>query len=924
MSIPVKRLEHDVATAAPLITVEVFESFLQCETKSKLYFQGVAETDFEFKKWQRRERDCFKEGGLSWLRTMCQEDQFYVGTPSVEALKQKRWRFIAAYVAILAEISAHLDALELTPATPNRTASFYRPLRFVSSEKLTGADRLLLAFDALAISHTTGKTPANGKIIHGSKYRAAVIPLAKLVGKARTIVNKIAAQRAETTPALPILNKHCVGCEFRSHCRQIALQKDDLSLLRTVTTKERKTQNEKGILTVTQPSYAFRPKRSSAHRGLKSLKHEPAVKALAIRKRQIHVVGTPVWNELGHPVYLDVEGVPDRDFYYLIGLRYMSGNSWIYRSFWADDPSVEKIIWVECLDTLALINQPRLIHYGSYEKQFLRRMKARHSDASVNSGLVDHLISSSLNLLSFTYAQIYFPTYSNTLKDVARFLGFEWSERDPSGLRALMWRSEWESFRDSGIKRKLMTYNAEDCAAVQKVADAIARVCDEQQTADAAVHSINVKSLTREYPQRFRPLNFAVPAFEQINAAAYWDYQRNKVYVRSNSRLRRVSQRRQRSGRKPVRINKFIETIDQRPACCSRCGASVIYRNGRFTHTVYDLRFSATGIKRWIVRYLFNRYVCRGCQRGFNALSRQSRCGRNLSAFVVYQVIELRISQHAVARNLENLFGLSVCVDTVNSIKSRSAKGHENTYQAILERLRAGSLIHADETKVVIEGADRYVWVFTNLEEVAFVYGDTREAKIPQEVLRDFRGVLVSDFYAAYDGFDCAHQKCLIHLMRDINEDLRKQPFNEEMKHIAYSFAALLKPIVERVDQFGLKARHLRRHGKSVARFYEALSQRNYQTELATGYRRRFEKYRGRLFTFLGYDGIPWNNNNAEHAIKAFARLRNVIGTNSTAKSMRDYLVLLSVAETCKCKGLNFLSFLRSGAMDINGFDGNL
>ena len=143
-------------------------------------------------------------------------------------------------------------------------------------------------------------------------------------------------------------------------------------------------------------------------------------------------------------------------------------------------------------------------------------------------------------------------------------------------------------------------------------------------------------------------------------------------------------------------------------------------------------------------------------------------------------------------------------------------------------------------------------------------------------------------------------------------------------KLLSISFAALLRPIVETVDQFGLKARHLHRHGKSVVRFYDALSQRNYQTELAAAYRRRFEKYRGRLFTFLDYDGIPWNNNNAEHAIKAFARLRNVIGTNSTAKSMRDYLVLLSVAETCKCKGLNFLSFLRSGATDINGFDGNL
>src|SRR4029077_15060122 len=98
----------------------------------------------------------------------------------------------------------------------------------------------------------------------------------------------------------------------------------------------------------------------------------------------------------------------------------------------------------------------------------------------------------------------------------------------------------------------------------------------------------------------------------------------------------------------------------------------------------------------------------------------------------------------------------------------------------------------------------------------------------------------------AYDSLDCPQQKCLIHLMRDINDDLHKEPFNEEMKLIAYSFAALLKPIVETVDQFGLKARHLHKHRRSVDRFYDALSQRNYQNELATGYRRRFEKYRAR------------------------------------------------------------------------------
>ncbi len=55
---------------------------------------------------------------------------------------------------------------------------------------------------------------------------------------------------------------------------------------------------------------------------------------------------------------------------------------------------------------------------------------------------------------------------------------------------------------------------------------------------------------------------------------------------------------------------------------------------------------------------------------------------------------------------------------------------------------------------------------------------------------------------------------------------------------------------------------------------------------------------------------MPWNNNNAEHAIKAFARLRNIFGGTSTVKGMREYLILLSISETCKNKGIRFLDFL--------------
>ena len=66
--------------------------------------------------------------------------------------------------------------------------------------------------------------------------------------------------------------------------------------------------------------------------------------------------------------------------------------------------------------------------------------------------------------------------------------------------------------------------------------------------------------------------------------------------------------------------------------------------------------------------------------------------------------------------------------------------------------------------------------------------------------------------------------------MRDINEDLCKQPFNEEIRDIARRFAALLRLIVESVDRFGLKTRHLRKHRPAVDRFFKEILGRTYQT----------------------------------------------------------------------------------------------
>jgi hypothetical protein len=212
------------------------------------------------------------------------------------------------------------------------------------------------------------------------------------------------------------------------------------------------------------------------------------------------------------------------------------------------------------------------------------------------------------------------------------------------------------------------------------------------------------------------------------------------------------------------------------------------------------------------------------------------------------------------------------------------------------------------------------VWVFTNLHDVAYLYSDSREGEFVQTLLRGFGGVLVADFYAAYDSLDCPQQKCLLHLMRDLNAEVLRYPYDEELKQIVRGFADLLKAVTATIDRFGLKTHFLRKHLAGVERFYRRLALTDLQSEVANKCKQRFEKNKDRLFTFLRYDGIPWNNNNAEHAIKAFARLRQVIQGLCTAQAVQEYLVLLSVCETCEYSGLDFFDFLRTGEKDIYAF----
>ena len=142
------------------------------------------------------------------------------------------------------------------------------------------------------------------------------------------------------------------------------------------------------------------------------------------------------------------------------------------------------------------------------------------------------------------------------------------------------------------------------------------------------------------------------------------------------------------------------------------------------------------------------------------------------------------------------------------------------THDKLVEKLCRGRLLHVDETSISVRGVSGYVWALTSMEEVAYFFTPTREGNTIQELLKNFSGVLVSDFYAAYDAIDCPQQKCLIHFIRDVNGAILKHPFDEGLRQLARNFAGVVKPIIETVDQRGLKKRFLGKFQNPIDQFY--------------------------------------------------------------------------------------------------------
>jgi predicted RecB family nuclease len=144
-----------------------------------------------------------------------------------------------------------------------------------------------------------------GKIVHGDSNHTLKVNLSSLASEVQKRIPDVTALLANDSPPDLVLNRHCSQCEFEARCRKQATEKDDLSLLSGMSGKDRKKLHGKGIFTVTQLSYTFRPRRRRRKFRGKKEKFHHSLRALAVREKKIHTVDLSTQILDGMPTFID-------------------------------------------------------------------------------------------------------------------------------------------------------------------------------------------------------------------------------------------------------------------------------------------------------------------------------------------------------------------------------------------------------------------------------------------------------------------------------------------------------------------------------------------------------------------------------------------------------------------------------------------
>ena len=800
----------------------------------------------------------------------------------------------------------------------------YEPTLFVGTHTVYKEQKLEVMFIGHILEMIQKKRPTVGRIIRmdGRSFKVKMEDHSKTL---TPLLESLQGWANDPSPEPPpiILNKHCLMCAFQNLCKTKSEQEDNLSLLNRVTKKVIRKYERKGIFTVNQLSYTYKPrKRTKRLKNPRKITHKLELQALAIRTNKIYLKELPKLIRQPLELFLDIEGVPDLQQYYLIGLIVCEADTSKYYFFWADTKQNEEQMWRHFLEKMNRYPNAPIYHYGSYEPRAIAKLSRRYE---TNSETLDKRLC---NINSLIYGKVYFPVHSNSLKEIGKFIGATWTSRNASGLQSLVWRHYWDVTRNTRYQKCLLTYNKEDCQALKLLTDELSKI---KQSADKLS---NVDFIDQPKRHATEDGKLVHSQFETILRFAHTNYDKRKIRFRKEKKKGHEENRVKKTpgfkkgyqGQRRNRPKATKTMIAPQRKHCPKCENELLRPTKQSCkRVIIDLVLMKNGIKKNIIEYIGVIGRCPKCYRcylpaGIHKYHKNQLYGHGFKAWLAYQRVALRMSHGNVVELVEEHFNEKIPASRLPYTINDLGKYYTGTEEIIMQHILESPCIHADETEINTRGGNQYVWVFTDGEYVIFKLTKSREASIVHEFLGDYNGILISDFYPGYDSVKCRQQKCWVHLIRDLNRDLWFTPFNSEFEAFVLEIRNLFIPIMETVQKYGLKKRNLNKFRNQVDKFYnKSIIDKQYKSEVSLKYQNRFIRYHKSLFTFLEQDEIPWHNNRAENAIRHLAIQRD-ISTYFAESVMHDYLRLLSIRQTFRFQGKSFFKFLFSGETDIDQF----
>lgn len=228
--------------------------------------------------------------------------------------------------------------------------------------------------------------------------------------------------------------------------------------------------------------------------------------------------------------------------------------------------------------------------------------------------------------------------------------------------------------------------------------------------------------------------------------------------------------------------------------------------------------------------------------------------------------------------------------------------------------VKSGGVLHADETGWRVEGKTQWLWCFTTREATFYMIDRCRGSPALLKFFTEaFEGILVTDFWAAYNAVECAgRQACLAHLLRELEKVDKKDP--------SAAWAALRKKLKRLLrDALRLCGRRAELPQKTFAsrrrrleKRLDKLLQRRAENANVKRLLKRLRRYRDALFTFLDHPDVPPDNNRAEREIRPAVIMRKNSLCNRSKNGADTQAILMSVYRTLKLRGLDPLQSIVS------------